>query len=276
MMADNSNTCTSCGSLLPDGMTVCDICGHDSRDDARSRRQSETAAESAAGQPEAAPGTQKQGTEAARPKQKPSAAKGPKKSGGKSGAAQTSDALFNTPQWLAIVVAAFILGGVVGASFLPAGGGAKEAADSAGNVQGQQTPQADLARLDATREAAEANPDSPDALLAYAHALHDSGMPEQAIVQYKRYLEFVPDNPDARVDLGICYFETKDYATAIAEMEQAVAGHPDHQLGNYNLGIVNLNAGNKDKAREWFEKARDIDPASPHGQNASQLLEQHF
>lgn len=250
-MAKEVQTCSSCGSALAGTSPICDVCGHDMREDAL-----HASSPAAAATPEAN-----------RPVQKPA------RKSGKKAPATAAAALFNTQQWIAIVVAAFILGGVVGASIMPShdhGQAAASAQDTAPEVQ------ADLTRLNETRAAAEANPDSPDALLAYAHALHDSGFPEQAIVQYRRYLEFVPDNPDARVDLGICYFETKDFSTAIAEMEHAVAGHPDHQLGNYNLGIVNLNAGNKEKAREWFEKARDINPSSPHGVNASQLLEQHF
>lgn len=255
-MAKEALTCSSCGSALAASTTICDVCGHDTRED--------TVREDA----------QRESTLAAAP---PSVAgqqtRKPARKTGKKPAAAAAAALFNTPQWIAIVVAAFILGGVVGASLVPT----HDHGDAAMATQG--TPpeaQADLTRLNETRAAAEANPDSPDALLAYAHALHDSGFPEQAIVQYRQYLAFVPDNPDARVDLGICYFETKDYTTAIAEMEKAVAGHPDHQLGNYNLGIVNLNAGNKEKAREWFEKARDINPSSPHGVNAAQLLEEQF
>ena len=270
-MTKETFSCSACGSALPDGVTLCDVCGHDRLVDVRAaavraERARGTAAES---------GGNTGGSEAA-PRQRAGGAKASaRKTGGSGASARAAGPLFNTPQWMAIVVAAFILGGVAGASFVPSGGNASTGAgETAG--QAQQGAQPDIARLDATRAALEANPDDPDALLAYSHALHDSGMPAQAIVQYRRYLEFRPDDPDARVDLGICYFETKDYTNAITEMERAVAGHPTHQLGHYNLGIVNLNAGNKDKAREWFEKARDINPTSPHGQNAIQLLKEHF
>lgn len=274
MMAKRTQTCSSCGSIKPDDRSVCDICGHDARSEARTEPPTEAAAagrgpasSASAAMPAAMPAaTPKQ----ARGPQRPSATRS-----AKAGRKDAAPALFSTPQWIAIVVAAFILGGVLSASFISRDAGtASGGATTAGNAGDGAQP--DMQRLTETRAAMEANPDNPDALLAYSHALHDSGMPAQAIVQYKRYLEFRPDDPDARVDLGICYFETKDYATAISEMERAVAKFPDHQLGNYNLGIVNLNAGNKDKAREWFEKARDIDPSSPHGQNAAQLLGEHF
>lgn len=245
---------------MPAAAVVCDVCGHD-----RSLESS---------QPMTAPPsmTVDMKPEAASAKRARVAPQQAGKKGGKPGKGSASAVLFTTPQWIAITVASFILGAVLAASMLPSGG---TTAPGSGETA-QQGAQPDLQRLNSAREAAEANPDNPDALLAYANALHDADMNDQAIVQYRRYLEFVPDNPDARVDLGICYFEKKDYATAITEMETAVAKHPDHQLGNYNLGIVNLNAGNKDKAREWFEKARDLDPTSPHGINAAQLLKEQF
>lgn len=249
---------------MPAEAVICDVCGHDR---SLESRQPVTAPPSMT--VDMTPGT----ASPASPKRTRVAPQQAGKKGGKSGKGAASAVLFTTPQWIAITVASFILGAVLAASMLPSGG---TTAAGNGEAAQQQGAQPDLQRLNSAREAAEANPDNPDALLAYANALHDADMNDQAIVQYKRYLEFVPDNPDARVDLGICYFEKKDYAAAIAEMEIAVAKHPDHQLGNYNLGIVNLNAGNKDKAREWFEKARDLDPTSPHGINAAQLLKEQF
>jgi tetratricopeptide (TPR) repeat protein len=279
-MANTAHVCPSCGSASPANAEFCDICGHDLRietSDDSNRPTDISATDSspaATGDRHSAAGQQSPPSPAQRsaPRQvRKSPRQAGKKDARKSGHGASDAQLFNTPQWVAITVAAFILGGVVGASFVPAGGGA-----SGDAAQMQAGAQPDLQRLNAAREALDANPDDPAAILVYANALHDSNMPDQAIVQYKRYLEFDPDNPDARVDLGICYFEKRDFASAIVEMERAVAKHPDHQLGNYNLGIVNLNAGNKDKAREWFEKARDLNPASPHGQNAIQLLEEHF
>ena len=262
MMAKRDTpTCPSCGSINSGADAVCDICGHDPRTDIAAPAPASAAPASAAA--------------TTRPKQQRGVTKAAAGRSVNTGKKVSGHALFTTTQWIAITVAAFILGGVLSATILSRHEG-RPPGDPTQQAMGAEGAQPDMQRLTETRAAMEANPDNPDALLAYSHALHDSGMPAQAIVQYKRYLEFRPDDPDARVDLGICYFETKDFANAISEMERAVATFPDHQLGHYNLGIVNLNAGNKDKARAWFEKARDIDPTSPHGTNATQLLEEHF
>ncbi len=286
-MPGEKNSCPSCGSVNTDGAMFCDICGQDLSSptiDVAARTDTDASVDTAAtaGTGTASAAAFPAGT-AARAvadasRVKPGAhSSARKKSAPKSTARAASSrdaALFTTWQWIAIVVAAFILGGVIGASFLPS---AREGVPAEQEQSGTaQSAQPDLQSLEAAREAAEANPSDARAQLQYANLLHDAMMLDAAIAQYRKYLEMNSDDPDARVDLGICYFEKKEYTAAIAEMERAVANHPEHQLGTYNLGIVNLNAGNKDKAREWFSKARDIDPSSAHGRNAAQLLEQHL
>lgn len=165
------------------------------------------------------------------------------------------------------VVAAFIAGYLIGS-----GGSTGPASVSAPAAPGSTGPAVDLAKLNSLRSAVEADPANTQALLTYANALHDSRMFDQAIVAYNSYLEKIPDDPNARVDLGVIYFEMQDYAKAKSLMLEAVQKHPDHQLGLYNLGIVTMNMGNTAEARSWFTKAKDLDPANEIGQqSASQL-----
>jgi TolA-binding protein len=255
MIEAEKNICPSCGSALSVGQTNCDICGED------------------LASPRPAPSAPKVVPAADVVENKPAAAKKVAKKK-VSPTVATKGAYFSTVQWIILCVASFVLGGVLAVTFLPSSG---DTADSPQQEVGvQQQGGIDLGRLDELRSYVQNNPDDLDAKLRFANDLHDAKLLDQAIAQYKEYLAKQPDNPDARVDLGICYFELKQYPAAIAEMEQAVAGHPDHQLGNYNLGIVNLNAGNHDAAKSWFIKARDLDPSSPYGINAKQLLETEF
>jgi len=261
MKTEEKSICPSCGSALSSGLTHCDICGEDIHAAASVPTEP---------QPQAVP-----------PPEKPRAAeKAPsRKSAPKKAAAKSASApgmMFTTTQWVAICIASFILGGALTATLMPPAGGAAPT-EREENVQNQaQQPQIDFARLEEMRTFLESNPDDQDARLRYANDLHDAHLLDQAIAQYKVYLEAVPDNPDARVDLGICYFELKQYSAAIVEMQRAVADHPDHQLGNYNLGIVNLNAGDRETARSWFVKARDLDPTTPYGINAAEILKTQF
>ncbi len=133
------------------------------------------------------------------------------------------------------------------------------------------------------------NPDDAPSLLRMANILHDLSLKDprllvRAVASYQQYLALKPDDPNARVDLGIVYFELarvdtlatrENMALAVREMETVAKAHPDHQPALFNLGIVNLNAGNTKESTAWFRKAIEVNPNSELGKRASQLLEQH-
>ena len=119
------------------------------------------------------------------------------------------------------------------------------------------------------------NPKDTASILQLAHLKNDSRMFEQAIVNYKEYLALVPNDPDARIDMGICYYNLQNYKTAIAEMEEALKYDPKHQIGYLDLGIVNLTAGNFEKSKEDLKKAVELDPNSEYGKKAEELLKSH-
>ncbi len=120
-----------------------------------------------------------------------------------------------------------------------------------------------------------ANPKDTTAILHLAHLNNDSGFYDKAIKYYRQYLVFAPKDPDARIDMGICYYNLRQYDTAINEMEQAIKYAPKHQIGYLDLGIVNLAAGNMEKSKEWLQKAVSLDPASEYGKKAAELLNSH-
>jgi len=119
------------------------------------------------------------------------------------------------------------------------------------------------------------NPEDYQSLLELAHLKNDSGLFEAAIQNYRTYLDKNPKDADARVDMGVCYFNLKDYPNAIKEMEKALTYVPNHQIAHLNLGVVNLSAGNIEKSKEWLKKAYDLNPTSEVGKKAEQLLNNH-
>jgi Tfp pilus assembly protein PilF len=119
------------------------------------------------------------------------------------------------------------------------------------------------------------NPEDYNSLLQLAHLKNDSGLFEAAIQNYKTYLAKNPKDADARVDMGVCYFNLQDYPNAIREMETALTYVPNHQIAHLNLGVVNLQAGNIEKSKEWLKKAYDLNPTSEVGKKAEQLLNNH-
>lgn len=119
------------------------------------------------------------------------------------------------------------------------------------------------------------NPEDYKSLLQLANLKNDSGLFEAAIKDYKTYLAKKPEDADARVDMGVSYFNLKDFANAIKEMETALKYVPKHQIAYLNLGIVNLSAGNLEISKEWFKKAYEINPVSEVGKRAEELLKNH-
>lgn len=129
------------------------------------------------------------------------------------------------------------------------------------------------------------NPQDYESILKLAHLYQDTGQLEKSIVKYKQYLEKFPDNADARIDLGVSYYQlafedesrkNQLFTDAITEMETALKYEPKHQLGHFNLGIVNLQNGNMEKARKWFKECISINPNSQIAQKAMEILQQHI
>jgi tetratricopeptide (TPR) repeat protein len=136
-------------------------------------------------------------------------------------------------------------------------------------------PPIDAEKIKELKNRVAKSPKDTDGLLSLANTLHDAGILDEAITYYKKYLELNKKDPDARVDLGICYTETGDNKSAISEMEQAVEYAPKHQKAHFNLGIINLKESNLQEANKYFKKCYEIDPATPTGMQAKEILDQH-
>jgi tetratricopeptide (TPR) repeat protein len=146
-----------------------------------------------------------------------------------------------------------------------------------------------MKQIEELQRVVDANPTDDASLLRLANMLHDAGLRSpmllnRAINTYTSYLARRPGDPNARVDMGICYFELARidtnntaslFAQAAREMETALKSNPTHQPAAFNLGIVKLNAGNLEEANRWFAKAKEIDPNSDLGKRAQQMIEQH-
>lgn len=120
-----------------------------------------------------------------------------------------------------------------------------------------------------------ADPADLQSLLTLANVCQDGRFFDKALVWYRKYLEKKPRDVNARVDMGICYFETSNLEQAKKEMELALKYDPKHVAAHFNLGIVSLRAGNVKEANDWLKKTIALAPNSDMGQQAKQILEQH-
>lgn len=288
-MADATRrTCPTCGSLNDETALICVTCGenfaetNDVLPEVDQQHDVEPTVATATPQPAAFPPPSSQQKESSPAQQVRTSAPShrgtkkvvkPQQQAQKSRQTSTSGGIFfSYGQLIAIGVALVVL--VTSIVLYYEQRTAAPAADVA--AAQQQAPSGNLGEVERLRAFVDANPDDMEALLSLANAMHDAKLTDQAIVYYKKYLLKNPTNPDARVDLGICYFELGDHDTAIEEMTLAVKDNPTHQLGHFNLGIVTMAAKRMDESKAWFEKTIAIDATSQAGQNAKRFLQENF
>lgn len=86
-------------------------------------------------------------------------------------------------------------------------------------------------------------------------------MVNKAIVNYQHVLDINPGNLDAKTDLGACYVEgTAEPMKGIMMLREVVQQNPNHEMAQYNLGMLSVKSGQLDKAIERFNKVLAINP----------------
>ena len=87
-------------------------------------------------------------------------------------------------------------------------------------------------------------------------------MVDAAILNYKKVIEYNPENLNAKTDLGVLYAEgTSDPMAGIMLLREVVAKDPKHENAQMNLGLLSLKSNQNDKAIERFENVLQINPA---------------
>jgi superkiller protein 3 len=80
--------------------------------------------------------------------------------------------------------------------------------------------------------------------------------PKQAVALAKRAIELKPEEGSYRTTLGVAQYRAGDWKEAIAALEKAMAMRKGGD-GNdwFFLAMAHWQLGEKDKAREWYDKA---------------------
>jgi tetratricopeptide (TPR) repeat protein len=86
---------------------------------------------------------------------------------------------------------------------------------------------------------------------------------EKAIESYQKVLEINPENLDAKTDLGACYAEgTSNPMQGIMLLRDVVAKNPQHEMAQFNLGVLSVKSGQYEKAVDRFQKVLEINPGN--------------
>lgn len=111
-----------------------------------------------------------------------------------------------------------------------------------------------FARL-AFAEAVDREPDLGEAHHDLATTMRELGMAEDAVKQYRRALEIMPDDVDCLIGLGASLCEAGKMDEGIRSLEHAVEKHPESGPAYANLGLAFEAAGRDEAAAGAYAKA---------------------
>lgn len=84
---------------------------------------------------------------------------------------------------------------------------------------------------------------------------------DQAIHSYEKVIEINPENINAKMDLALCYAETRNPMQGIMMLREVAQKHPENDKAQMNLGILSIRSGQFDKAVERFNKVLELNPS---------------
>jgi len=90
----------------------------------------------------------------------------------------------------------------------------------------------------------------------------------------KKAKEQLPDDPNVSDTLGLALIRIGLYASAVAELSEAVQKLPDNSTVLYHLALAHWKNGEKDKAIEVLKKALKTDRKFQERKQAEKLLEE--
>jgi len=86
-----------------------------------------------------------------------------------------------------------------------------------------------------------------------------STSPMQGVTMLREVLAEDPKNEPALLNMGMLSIQSGQNERAIERLEELVKINPNHAQGQLLLGIALMNTGNKVRARQQFEKVKQMD-----------------
>jgi len=86
-----------------------------------------------------------------------------------------------------------------------------------------------------------------------------SKAPMQGITMMREVLAEDPKNEFALFNMGMLSIQSGQYDRAIGHLDKLLVVNPNHIQGNLLLGVAYMNTDNKEKARQQFEKVKQLD-----------------
>ncbi len=108
-------------------------------------------------------------------------------------------------------------------------------------------------------KAIEANPKNLEAKTKMAMTYLSSSSPMKGIQMMREVLAEDPKNEFTLFNMGMLSIQSGQYDRAIERLNELIVVNPNHIQGQLLLGVAYMNKGNKEKARQQFEKVKKLD-----------------
>ncbi len=122
--------------------------------------------------------------------------------------------------------------------------------------QAFQTTETHLQAQKCFQKAIACRPDYDQAWNSLGNVLAECGKTKKALHAYQKAVAYQPSNLDAQVNMAVSYVEIHKPATARRMLEKMTRELPDAARALYNLGLLEMQAGELQLGLEHYEKYR--------------------
>jgi len=129
-----------------------------------------------------------------------------------------------------------------------------------------------MSQLDSLRQAIRVSPDNVPLLLLFAEACLAEFSPDEGVTAFRQVLEKEPANVPALLGLAKGLHQSGKTSEAIVRLESLVQTHPDHAEAHLQLSRFLMAEGQRDHARECYEKSLKL----PGGRRDTSLEQELF
>ena len=117
-----------------------------------------------------------------------------------------------------------------------------------------------MSKIHPLRQAVAVSPDNLPLLLLLAHACLDEWSLDEARSVFERALQIDPARPEPKLGIARILHLSGKTSEAVVRTESVLAQHPDFAPAHLLLARLNAGEGNRDTARQCYERALALDP----------------
>lgn len=143
-----------------------------------------------------------------------------------------------------------------------------------GNPSRSNVSQEVYAKMDMLKKEVEANPNDTSKMREYAEFMAAAHRQEEAVKYYEKILTIDSGRNDILFSLSMIYYARQDYNKAEKYTDQILKNDKNNTQAIYNLGAIAASKGEKDRAREIWNKLISSYPGDESAELAKSSLKQ--